>query len=98
MPHLVGSSTLDLKDADGKYFVREYLRIATTRGSGWHDFLWLNPVTQQIAEKSGYVERVGDFMADCGIYKSTDGSNSSMTRSLRNENNESRFPALTRLH
>jgi signal transduction histidine kinase len=69
MPHLLGQSHWDLKDADGKLFVQEYWKIAAKQGHGWLDFRWLNPVTQRMQEKSGYVARVGDLIVSCGIYK-----------------------------
>ncbi len=70
-PEMAGQSHLDLQDADGKLFVREYLKIGANQGRGWVDFRWLNPATQRIQPKSGYVERVGDFIVSCGIYKNT---------------------------
>lgn len=69
MRHLIGQSHWDLKDADGKFFVREYLRIASNQGQGWLDYRWLNSATKQVQEKSGYVERVGDLVVSCGIDK-----------------------------
>jgi methyl-accepting chemotaxis protein len=71
MPHLIGQSHFDLKDADGNFFVRNYIKIASTKGHGWLDFRWTNPATQRVDEKSGYVERVDDLIVNCGIYKSS---------------------------
>ena len=69
MRELIGQSHFDLKDADGKYFVREYLRISAAQGRGWLDYRWVNPATGTLQEKSGYVERAGDLVVSCGIYK-----------------------------
>ena len=74
MPHLIGKSHFDLKDADGRFFVQEYLKIAMNQGQGWLDFRWANPATQKVQEKSGYVERVDDVIVNCGIYKDASGS------------------------
>ena len=51
----VGKSMYELKDANGKEFVKEMAVIAKTRGSGWVDYLWPNPTTKKIEEKSSYV-------------------------------------------
>ncbi len=72
MPKLIGESHFDLKDADGMAFVQEYWKIAEKQGRGWLDFRWLNPVTQQVQDKSGYVERLDDLIVCCGIYREID--------------------------
>ena len=67
-PHWVGQIHLDLRDADGKFFVREYIDIATKQGRGWLDFRWQNLVTGRVQEKSGDVELVDDLVVSRGIY------------------------------
>lgn len=66
---LIGKSVLELRDADGKYFVKELLEIGNTKGKGWVDYKWPNPVTKAIEQKSTYLERVGDIAILCGVYK-----------------------------
>lgn len=66
---IVGKSMLELKDADGKFFVKNLIEIANTKGSGWVDYKWPNPVTKVIEQKSTYLEKVGDVMILCGVYK-----------------------------
>ncbi len=69
-PKMVGKANLsDLKDVDGKYFVREFDEVATTKGSGWVDYKWLDPVTKKIVQKSTYVEKYDKYRIACGIYK-----------------------------
>jgi cytochrome c len=60
-----------LKDADGKYFMREMVKVAQTKGTGWVDYKWTNPVSKKIEHKSSYVKRVGNenLLIGCGIYK-----------------------------
>jgi hypothetical protein len=60
----------DLRDANGKLFIREVLRIAAERGKGWVDYVWRNPVTKQVEPKSTYFERDGELIVLCGIYRS----------------------------
>ena len=59
----------DLKDANGKLFIREVLRIAQERGKGWVDYYWRNPTSKQVEPKSTYFERSGNLIVLCGIYR-----------------------------
>ncbi|HYD63509.1 MAG TPA: cache domain-containing protein [Noviherbaspirillum sp.] len=68
-PKLVGKDLIDLKDSDGKLFVKEYIEVAKTKGNGWSDYKWVNPNTKAIELKSTYVEKVDDLVVGCGIYK-----------------------------
>lgn len=68
-PRLLGKSMMELKDADGKPFIKELYEIANSKGKGWVDYKWPNPVTKVIEPKSTYVEKVGDVVIACGIYK-----------------------------
>ncbi len=66
---LVGKNVMELKDADGKLFIKEMTELAKTKGKGWIDYKWPNPVTKAIEAKTTYVERAGDVLIGCGIYK-----------------------------
>jgi signal transduction histidine kinase len=66
---MVGKDMIELKDMDGKYYMRERLQIITEKGKGWQDFKFVNPVSKEIEPKSMYVERFGDFIFGCGAYK-----------------------------
>jgi cytochrome c len=68
-PKLIGKELLDLKDADGVPIIREFIKTAKGSGKGWIDYKWPNPVTKAIESKSTYVERFGDVLIGCGIYK-----------------------------
>lgn len=69
-PKMVGKNLLDMKDNEGKAMIQEMVKVAKTKGSGWVDFKWPNPVTKAIEAKSGYVEKVDDTMfVGSGIYK-----------------------------
>jgi uncharacterized protein len=70
-PSITGSNVNDLRDQDGKFFVRAMLAIARDKGSGWVDYRWLNPATKMVDEKSAYIERLGDhYLVGVGVYKS----------------------------
>lgn len=66
---MIGKNIRDIKDADGKLFVQEQIKLVTAQGSGWVNFRWPNPVTKAIEPKTVYVERVDDLLLGSGIYK-----------------------------
>jgi hypothetical protein len=69
-PKLVGKNLIGLKDPDGKPLIQMFVDLAKTKGKGWVEgYKFLNPVTQKIENKSMYLERVGDTLVGCGIYK-----------------------------
>jgi TRAP-type uncharacterized transport system substrate-binding protein len=65
-----GTSLWDFRDQNGKYLGRQQAEVCKS-GRGWVDFRWLNPVTQQIDDKSAYIERIGDtsYCIGVGIYR-----------------------------
>lgn len=68
-PKMVGKPLIGLKDNEGKAMIKEMVDTAKNKGKGWVDFKWPNPVTKAVESKSGYVERVDDFLIGSGIYK-----------------------------
>lgn len=62
-PSMVGKNLIDMKDADGKYFVKDLIKIANS-GGGWYDYKWDGK------EKSSYVVKVNDNLwIGCGEYR-----------------------------
>jgi TRAP-type uncharacterized transport system substrate-binding protein len=60
----------DMKDQDGKFFVQEFMKVATTPPyHGWVDYRFMNPKTNTIEDKSAWIERMGDYILGVGIYK-----------------------------
>lgn len=68
-PRLNGKNILDLKDADGKPFMKEIVTKVADAGKGWVDYKWVNPVTKEIQAKSAYFEKVDDMIISSGYYK-----------------------------
>lgn len=66
---LIGKSLIDLKDSEGKLFMKEIMDNAKAKGSGWSDYRWTNPVTKKVELKSTYFQKVDDMVFACGIYK-----------------------------
>lgn len=69
-PKLVGKNLIGLKDPDGKPLIQMFVDLAKSKGKGWVEgYKFLNPVTQKIESKAMYLERVGDTLVGCGVYK-----------------------------
>lgn len=66
---MVGKSLIDLRDADGKYFMRERAELLKTTNKGWMDYKWPSPITKVIEHKSTYWEKIDDVTISCGIFK-----------------------------
>ena len=43
--------------------------LAKTKGKGWQDYKFTNPVSKKIEQKSAYIEKVDDLIVGCGVYK-----------------------------
>lgn len=68
-PRMVGKDVLELRDADGKAFIRERMELAATKASFWQDYAFVDPVTKSILPKRMYCERLDDTVVCAGIYK-----------------------------
>jgi len=66
---MIGKNLIDLKDVDGKPFVKERLELAQTKGTFWQDYKFTNPVSKKIEPKSMYCEKLDDAVVCGGIYK-----------------------------
>jgi len=69
---MIGKELIDLRDNDGKYFVRERVEMMGKgpEAKGWQDYKFMNPVSRAIEPKSMYLQRYEDLIVGCGIYKS----------------------------
>lgn len=65
---MIGRDLIGMMDADGKYFVKERVEIAKTKGSGWQYYKFRDPLTKKIEFKRAYIERYDDLIVGCGIY------------------------------
>lgn len=66
---MAGKNLIDMRDTDGKYIIKGLIEVVNTKGKGWFDYKWPNPVTKAIEAKSSYVEKAGDMLVGAGIYK-----------------------------
>ncbi|RLA68752.1 MAG: hypothetical protein DRG24_09685 [Epsilonproteobacteria bacterium] len=72
-PKLEGRNVIEYKDADGNYFVKEFIDVAKKRGHGWVDYPWPKPGDVVRSHKSTYVQKAivdGKMVVVCaGLYK-----------------------------
>ena len=66
---MIGKNLIDLKDVDGKAFVRERVELAQSKGTFWQDYKFTNPETKKIEPKSMYCEKLDESVVCGGIYK-----------------------------
>jgi cytochrome c len=68
-PKLLGKNLMELKDADGTYIVKSFLEVGNSKGKGWVDYKWPNPISKAIEPKTTYVEKYEDVVVGAGVYK-----------------------------
>jgi cytochrome c len=66
---MIGKDLINMKDPDGKEYVKERVSIAKNKGKGWQDYKFPNPTTKQIEHKTAYIEKFEDIIVGCGVYK-----------------------------
>jgi cytochrome c len=68
-PKIVGINFYETKDPSGKFFVKEQVEIAKTKGSGVFEYVWTHPQTKKVAPKIGYLRKVDDTIIAVGVFK-----------------------------
>lgn len=68
-PRLIGQYIVDVPDVDGKLYRKEMVEIARTKGRGWVDYKYNNPVCGKVEPKTSYLYKTGDMIIVGGIYK-----------------------------
>lgn len=66
---MVGKELIDLKDADGKPFVKERTELAASKGKFWQEYKFTDPITKKVLGKEMYCERLEDAISCVGVYK-----------------------------
>ena len=67
-PKLIGQNLYDVPDTQGKRFRKEIVDLANSRGSGWVDYTYMDPMTQQEEFKITHCQKVGNLIVCCGAY------------------------------
>lgn len=68
-PRQVGKALIELKDPDGKLFVKERVDLAKSKGKFWQDYKFTDPLTKKVLPKQMYCEKEGDLVVCGGVYK-----------------------------
>ena len=68
-PKQVGKDLINLKDPDGKEFIKERVELASSKGKFWQDYKFTNPTSKKIEPKAMYCEKFEDTAVCAGIYK-----------------------------
>jgi len=68
-PGQVGKALIELKDPDGKLFVKERVDLAKAQGKFWQDYKFTDPLTKKVLPKQMYCERSDDMVVCGGVYK-----------------------------
>jgi signal transduction histidine kinase len=68
-PKMVGKNFIEMKDIDGKEYIKERVELAKAKSTFWTDYKFPNPVTKKIEPKTAYCERLADTIVCGGIYK-----------------------------
>jgi signal transduction histidine kinase len=55
---LEGKNVLDMKDAKGKLFMQEFIKVAKDPGSGWVEYSWLRHGEKDPTPKRSYILKV----------------------------------------
>ena len=66
----IGKSVAEAVDPDGKHYGQEELALIKSKGTGWVDYKYADPVTKKVIDKSFYVVKVDtQLFLGCGVYK-----------------------------
>ena len=65
-----GKDLINMKDPDGKAFIKERVDMAKAKGSFWQDYKFTDPLTKKVLAKQAYCEKADDKNIICGgVYK-----------------------------
>jgi signal transduction histidine kinase len=65
----VGVNQSKAKDPDGVEYVQDRIKLAKSKGKGWHDYKFVNPKDGKKEPKTSYIEVWDGLIFGAGIYK-----------------------------
>ena len=66
---MVGKNFIDMRDIDGKEYIKERVDFGKSKANFWTDYKFVNPLSKKIEPKTAYCERLDDYVVCGGIYK-----------------------------
>lgn len=71
-PQLEGRNVMNLKDASGRAFHHDWMKMLETSDSGWVDYLWPRPGSHKPSHKWTFIRKVSSggktYIVGAGIY------------------------------
>lgn len=65
---MINRNLMDIKDVDGKEFVRERLELARKKAPFWQEYKFTNPVSKKTEPKAMYCQPHEDVVVCGGVY------------------------------
>lgn len=65
---MIGKNLMEIKDVDGKYFIKERVELAKKNKPFWQDYKFTNPVSGKIEPKTMYCVPEDDLVLCGGVY------------------------------
>ena len=66
-PKLENTNVLELQDKTGKFLNKEFIALLQKQNSGWVDYYFPKPGTEQIAKKWAFIKRADANGIKCGV-------------------------------
>ncbi len=67
-PRMLGKNLMEIKDIDGKAFVKERVEMAKSGKPFWQEYKFTNPVSGKIEPKTMYCLPMDDIIVCGGVY------------------------------
>ena len=67
-PKMLGKDLMEIKDVDGKAFVKERVEMAKAKKPFWQEYKFTNPVSGKIEPKAMYCMPTNDIVVCGGVY------------------------------
>ena len=65
----VGLDFSQVKDSDGKPFIKEMLENAKSKGGGWVRYKWYHPRRSKVLPKMAYFQKEDDMIFCSAVYE-----------------------------
>jgi signal transduction histidine kinase len=84
--NIIGQSRIDVKDADGKLYVKDMIDLLKADGKGFVDYKFLNPITTKIEDEVAFVQKLDNcnMFIGSGYYVPTNNENIEILESNKN--------------
>lgn len=67
-PKMIGKNLMEIRDVDGKFFVKERVEMAKKKQPFWQDYKFTNPTSGKIEPKTMYCDPEDDMVMCAGVY------------------------------